>query len=88
MKEKYLEELEELLSEFSIKQDELEDILADYDEMIEDAKSKKMSDDQIIKMIGSPEQVVKDLSEELESGEEYIYYHRGAKKKNATTIVS
>ncbi|MCK4552339.1 MAG: DUF1700 domain-containing protein [Tenericutes bacterium] len=80
MKEGYLEELKELLSEYSIKQDELEDILADYHEMIEDAKSKKMSDDEIIKMIGSPKQVVKDLSEELESGEEYIYYHRGGPK--------
>ncbi|XMB72607.1 DUF1700 domain-containing protein [Mycoplasmatota bacterium WC30] len=82
MKEKYLEELKELLLEYSIKNDEIEDILADYGEMIDDAIMKNISDDQIIKMIGTPEQVVKDLSEEFDKDEEYIYIHRGGHRKS------
>jgi hypothetical protein len=77
MKEKYLEELKVLLSEYQISEDELEDILADYGEMIDDANAKGMSEEEIIKMIGTPSQVIKDLSEELQKGEEYIYFHKG-----------
>ncbi len=83
MKEKYLEELKKLLTEYDIKQDEIDDILADYGEMIEDALGKNMSDEQIIKMIGSPKQVVNDLSEEFEKDEEFIYIHRGGHGKHA-----
>lgn len=83
MKEKYLEQLKELLSEYDIKQDEIDDILADYGEMIEDALNKKMTEDQIIKMIGTPKQVVKDLSEEFAKDEEFIYIHRGGNVKGS-----
>ena len=83
MKERYLNELNEYLSKYDIKQDEIDDILADYGEMIEDALSKKMSEEQIIKMIGSPEQVVKDLSEEFKKDEEFIYINRGGHVKNS-----
>lgn len=81
MKEQYLETLKELLAEYHINKDELEDILADYGEMIDDAIAKGMKEEAIYKMIGSPEQVIKDLSEELEKGEEYIYFQEGKAKK-------
>ena len=81
MKERYLEELKVLLSEYHINKDELDDILADYEEMIDDAISKGMKEEAIYKMIGTPEQVVKDLSEELEKGEDYIYFQEGKAKK-------
>ncbi len=79
MKERYLEELKELLLEYNISEDELSDILADYGEMIDDAVAKNMSEDKIIKMIGTPEEVVKSLSEEFVDGEEFIYIHRGGR---------
>jgi len=82
MKEKYLEELRELLGEYQISQDEVEDILADYGEMIDDAFNKKMDEEKIIKMIGTPKEVVRSLSEEFEKGEDYIYIHRGGKNTN------
>ncbi|MBN2540715.1 MAG: DUF1700 domain-containing protein [Bacilli bacterium] len=79
MKERYLEELKELLQQYNITEDEVADILADYGEMIEDAMSKNMSEEKILKMVGTPEEVVKSLSEEFVEGEEYIYIHRGGK---------
>jgi len=82
MKEKYLKELRELLEEYKISQDELEDILADYGEMIDDAVSKKMDEDKIIRMIGTPKEVVRSLSEEFKKDEDYIYIHRGGKVTN------
>ncbi len=81
MKERYLERLKELLLEYNINDDEISDILDDYGEMIDDALSKKISEEKIIKMIGSPEQVMKNLSEEFVDGEEYIYIHRGGHSK-------
>lgn len=82
MKEKYLEELKERLLEYNISEDELIDILDDYGEMIDDALGKEMTEEYIIKMIGTPKQVVKDLSAELEKGKEYIYIHKGGAIKN------
>jgi|AntAceMinimDraft_18_1070375.scaffolds.fasta_scaffold00029_3 uncharacterized membrane protein len=66
MKERYLEELKKLLGEYSISQEELDDIIADYGEMIDDAISKNMSDEKIVELIGTPEKVVEDLSEGFE----------------------
>lgn len=80
MKESYLEQLSELLKTYHIKQEEIDDILADYGEMIDDALNKNMSEEKILKMIGTPEEVVESLSEEFEKGEEYIYVHHGGKK--------
>jgi len=78
MKEKYLEELEILLSQYDISKEEKDDILADYGEMIDDAISKNLSDKKIIEMIGSPKTVVKDLKEGFkEKEEDGYYYHDG-----------
>lgn len=82
MKEEYLKKLRALLEEYDISTDEVDDIVADYAEMIDDALQKKIAEDKIIKMIGTPEQVVENLSEEFEKGEEYIYIHRGGKSTN------
>jgi uncharacterized membrane protein len=77
MKERYLEELKMLLGKYSISQEELDDILADYGEMIDDAISENMSDEKIIDLIGTPSKVVEDLVEGLEEvneeGVEYEY---------------
>ncbi len=82
MKEKYLEELKALLGNYNISQDEKDDILADYGEMIDDALGKGMDEEKIIKMIGSPEQVIEDLAEDFKEGEEYIYIQRHGGKSN------
>ncbi len=83
MKEKYLEELRELLSEYKIGQDEIEDIMADYAEMIDDALAKKLDEEKIIKLIGSPKEVVRSLSDEFEEkGEDYIYIQHSSKQKH------
>lgn len=98
MKEKYLEELKVLLSQYEISNEEIEDILADYGEMIDDAKMKAMSDEKIIEIIGSPKKVVTDLSESYLLKEEdgelvYEYHHRsrglgGSHKKRDNRIVA
>lgn len=81
VKEEYLNKLQELLQQYNIKDDEVVDIIADYGEMIDDAINKNISKDKIIKMIGTPEQVVEGLKEEFVDGEEYIYIHRGGKSE-------
>jgi len=81
MKEEYVNKLQELLQQFNIKEDEIADIIADYGEMIDDANNKNISEDKIIKMIGTPEQVAEGLKEEFVDGEEYIYIHRGGKSE-------
>lgn len=87
MKKEYLEALEERLNEYDISQSEITDILSDYCEMIDDAIAKHLSDEEIIKMIGTPKQVSKDLSEEIEKAEDYVYirgehHHTGNIGKN------
>jgi uncharacterized membrane protein len=88
MKERYLEELKKLLRRHSISQEELDDIVADYGEMIDDAINKNMSEDKIIELIGTPKKVVEDLFDGLSEDEkdeddegyeiEYEYeYERG-----------
>ncbi len=79
MKKEYLDKLKILLEKYDIASDEMQDIINDYEEMIDDALNKEMTEPKIIKLIGTPEEVVESLAEEIEKDEDFIYIHRVGK---------
>ncbi len=72
MKDKYLDDLRRRLEEYDIDANEIEDILNDYSEMIDDAMSKNMSEEEIYNLIGTPRKVVQDLREQFIGSEDMI----------------
>ena len=73
MKDEYLKELKEKLSNFNIPLNEMANILIDYSDKIDKAYAKKRNEELIYKMIGTPNDVINNLREELNKGENYIY---------------
>lgn len=63
MKQQYLEELRILLNDFDITEDELNDILNDYQQMYEDGERKGLSDEEIYVLLGTPEKVKNELND-------------------------
>jgi hypothetical protein len=61
MREKWMDSLEKEFSQYDISKTEKQDILEDYKQMIEDGKQKGLSQEAILKMVGSPEKMMKEL---------------------------
>lgn len=61
MSNQFIEKLESLLNQYDISNQEKDDILSDYKQMIEDGKQKGMSEAAVIEMVGKPEKIVNEL---------------------------
>ncbi|MCK5387748.1 MAG: DUF1700 domain-containing protein [Candidatus Izimaplasma sp.] len=63
MKNDYLKELRDLLDNYKMEQTERDEIISDYDEMYEGYNGRGMVDDDIVKKLGSPRSIIRDLTE-------------------------
>lgn len=63
MKNNYLNELKELLDNYVMDESEKNEIIADYDDMYNGYFDKGITDDEIVKKLGSPRSIVRDLTE-------------------------
>ncbi|QMS84546.1 DUF1700 domain-containing protein [Candidatus Xianfuyuplasma coldseepsis] len=63
MKDQYLNRLKTLLSEYVMDEQEMADILQDYDEMYDNYKDYGMQDNEIEDKLGSPEKIIGDLTD-------------------------
>lgn len=70
MKDKYLQDLNRRLEEYDLSKAEIDDILSDYNEMIDDAQLKNMTEEEIFNLIGTPRKVVQDLRDQFLRSEE------------------
>jgi uncharacterized membrane protein len=61
MSEKWMDQLEKELNQYDVSKAEKQDILEDYNQMIEDGKQRGLSQEAIMKMLGSPEKMMKEL---------------------------
>lgn len=61
MSDQLVEKLENLLNQYDISNQEKDDIINDYKQMIEDGKQKELSEQTIIEMIGNPEKITREL---------------------------
>lgn len=76
MKANYLRKLREELEEFQARESEIDDIINDYSQLYDDAKSTGKTDDEIIEMLGDPKQIAYDLLDTLKLKKE-----KGVKQK-------
>lgn len=60
---KYLRDLEEELRKNNLREDEINEILADHKEMIQSAKNEGLSDDELNEKFGNPKDVAEELSD-------------------------
>jgi len=60
---KFLKNLEEELKKKNINDEEIEEILADHQEMIESAINEGLTDEELEAKFGNPEQVAEELSQ-------------------------
>ncbi len=88
MKDKYLNELRELMKNYDIGKTEMEEIIDDYAEMIDDANSKQMSEDEIIALIGSPEKVIRDLADEFKERRMSVEEDDGSFRRTGHKIIA
>ncbi len=63
MKNKYLEELKDLLNNYVMEEDEKNEIIGDYDEMYKGYLGKGMRDDEVERKLGSPRSIIRELTE-------------------------
>jgi uncharacterized membrane protein len=63
MKNKYLEDLKDLLDDYQMDESEKTDILNDYSEMHDSWSDKGLTDDEVKKKLGHPRSIIKDLTE-------------------------
>ena len=63
MKDNYLIELRELLNNYKMKDTEKDEIITDYSDMYDGYYEKGMMDDEIVKKLGSPRSIIRDLTE-------------------------
>ncbi len=60
---KYIEDLRKELLKQKLTNEEIEDIISDHEEMIQNAIDEGLSEEQIIKKFGEPEQLAKELAD-------------------------
>lgn len=91
MKELYLEELKGLLGQYETSEEEINDILADYEEMIDEALDRGMSEKEIIDMIGTPKKVARNLSDSFSIrfnvGDEFKKYKKSSKDNRIVALM-
>ncbi len=63
MKANYLKELKDLLDNYKMEDSEKNEIIADYEEMYDGYIDKGLLDDEVIKKLGSPRSIIRDLTE-------------------------
>jgi hypothetical protein len=76
MKDKYLKHLEERLKESSVYASEIEDVIADYDQLYDEALSRGMSDEEISDFLGNPDRVAQELIRELKIKHDRTFKYR------------
>lgn len=76
MKNKYLKHLEERLKEGSVHASEIEDVIADYDQLYAEAKSRGMTDEEILDFLGNPDRVARELIRDLRVKHDRTYKYR------------
>ncbi len=64
MVDRFLEALREKLHLFEMSEDERQDILSDYEQMIRDGLDKGKSEEEVLDMLGTPDCIVDSLSQE------------------------
>ena len=60
---KYLKDLEAELRKNNLSDEEINEILADHEEMIEAAQTEGLSDEELVEKLGNPDKLAKELSE-------------------------
>lgn len=63
MKNNYLDELKLLLDNYKMKRAEKDEIVADYADMYDGYFGKGIADDEIVKKLGSPRSIIRELTE-------------------------
>lgn len=66
---KYLKDLETELRKNNLSEKEIEDILADHEEMIESAQKEGLTDEALVEKFGDPDKLAKELSDFTEKEE-------------------
>jgi hypothetical protein len=66
MKRDYLKQLKEALIEYQASKKDIDDILADYDQLYDDALSSGKTDEEVWQMLGTPKEVIADLRDTLQ----------------------
>jgi len=77
MKDSYLKELKDLLDNYKMEPSEKDEIIADYSDMYNGYEDKGMLGEEIIKKLGSPKSIIRDLTEGFKKVEKPI---RGGEK--------
>ena len=70
MKRKYLNELKEKLVSYQASKKDMDDILADYDQLYEDALASGKTDEEVWQMLGNPDEIVDELRDTLQQKKE------------------
>lgn len=63
MKDNYLIELKKLLDGYKMENSEKEDIISDYSDMYDSWTSKGLNDEDVVKKLGNPKSIIRDLTE-------------------------
>jgi len=84
---KYLKDLEEELRKNNLSEEEIEEILADHEEMIETAKKEGLSEDELNEKFGDPKVVAEELSDFSEQASDTKNEDKENKKKKNKKIV-
>lgn len=64
-KETYISELNELLVEYQVSQEDITDVLVDYEQMYDDALDRGLTDNEVYQLLGNPEIVINELRDTL-----------------------
>ncbi|MGE4320917.1 MAG: DUF1700 domain-containing protein [Acholeplasmataceae bacterium] len=65
MKNDYLDELKQILTNHNVSESDINDIMNDYTQMYDDGLDKSMSDTEIRELLGEPRRVYEDLKDTL-----------------------
>jgi|AntAceMinimDraft_17_1070374.scaffolds.fasta_scaffold12787_3 DUF4097 and DUF4098 domain-containing protein YvlB len=84
---KYLKDLEEELRKNNLSEEEIEEILADHEEMIETAKKEGLSEDELNAKFGDPKDVAEELSDFSEQADDTKNEDKENKKRKNKQIV-
>ncbi|MCD4826643.1 MAG: DUF1700 domain-containing protein [Acholeplasmataceae bacterium] len=64
-KKTYMSELNEILVKYQVNENDIEDVLVDYEQMYDDALDRGLTDDEVYQLLGNPEHVINELRDTL-----------------------
>lgn len=64
-KKTYINELNSILVEYQVSQDDIRDVLEDYDQMYDDALDRGLTDDEVYQLLGNPVIIINELRDTL-----------------------